>query len=135
MGLPTATVKMCGPDGMDRIASMVGTGPVDAAYKAIDSIVQVPAILADYNVSAVTEGIDAQAKTRVTIRPRQEQPMITTAQGTSFARTFTGNGADEDIVVSSARAYVNALNKFLTVHKNANQAKMTAGAKAVAGKH
>lgn len=41
MGVPTATVKMVGPDGITRLSTGMGTGPVDAAYKAIDSLVRV----------------------------------------------------------------------------------------------
>ena len=41
MGLPTATVRLKGPDGKESIGTGMGTGPVDAAYKAIDSIVKV----------------------------------------------------------------------------------------------
>lgn len=41
MGLPTATVRMRGPDGIARTATGMGTGPVDAAYKAIDALVRV----------------------------------------------------------------------------------------------
>lgn len=41
MGLPTATVRMRGPDGIARTSTGMGTGPVDAAYKAIDSLVRV----------------------------------------------------------------------------------------------
>ena len=41
MGLPTATVQMRGPDGIARNATGLGTGPVDAAYKAIDALVRV----------------------------------------------------------------------------------------------
>ena len=41
MGLPTATVRLKGPDGQESIGIGMGTGPVDAAYKAIDSIVKV----------------------------------------------------------------------------------------------
>ena len=41
MGLPTATVRMRGPDGIARTSMGMGTGPVDAAYKAIDSLVRV----------------------------------------------------------------------------------------------
>ncbi len=41
-GLPTATVQMLGPDGITHVATGLGTGPVDAAYKAIDSLVRVP---------------------------------------------------------------------------------------------
>lgn len=42
--MPTATVKMVGPDGIVRVASGIGTGPVDSAYKAIDSLVRVQVI-------------------------------------------------------------------------------------------
>jgi 2-isopropylmalate synthase len=65
MGMPTATVKLRGPDGVARVSSAVGTGPVDAAYKAVDSLVAVPAALVDYSVNSVTEGIEALATTRV----------------------------------------------------------------------
>ena len=41
MGLPTATVRMRGPDGIARTSTGMGTGPVDAAYKAVDSLVRV----------------------------------------------------------------------------------------------
>lgn len=61
MGLPTATVQMKGPDGLTRIGVGVGTGPVDAAYKAIDSLVDVDAELVDYGVNSVTEGYAAVA--------------------------------------------------------------------------
>jgi len=43
MGLPTATVQMLGPDGITHVATGLGTGPVDAAYKAIDLLIRVPA--------------------------------------------------------------------------------------------
>ncbi len=90
---------------------------MDAAYKAIDSLVRVEAMLTDYTVNSVTEGIDALATTRVTIRPTGK--MI----GASFSehatkgqvqRGFSGSGADDDIVVASARAYISALNKMIS---------------------
>lgn len=65
MGMPTATLKLRGPDGMLRVRSAVGTGPVDAAYKAVDAMVAVPAQLVDYSITSVTEGIEALAATRV----------------------------------------------------------------------
>lgn len=65
MGMPTATLKLRGPDGMLRVRSAIGTGPVDAAYKAVDSVVAVPAELTDYSITSVTEGIEALAATRV----------------------------------------------------------------------
>jgi len=113
MGMPTATIKMRGPDGMIRLQSAIGTGPVDAAYKAVDMIVCVPNQLVDYNISSVTDGIDALATTRVSIRPK-ENGTLENAQGRRAQRNFGGNGADSDIVVASVRAYVSALNKLIT---------------------
>jgi hypothetical protein len=65
MGLPTATVKLECPDGSTSVTSHVGIGPVDAAYKAVDSIVDIQATLEDYTVTSVTSGIDSVATTRV----------------------------------------------------------------------
>lgn len=116
MGMPTATVQMRGPDGIVRIGVGVGTGPVDAAYKAVDSLVRVDAELLDYTVSSVTEGINALATTRVTIRPAGKmagEGWVTDAHSRKVQRSFSGGGADEDIVVASARAYVTALNKMI----------------------
>ena len=45
LGMPTASVKMQGPDGVVRTASGMGTGPVDASYKAIDTLVNIPVSL------------------------------------------------------------------------------------------
>jgi hypothetical protein len=65
MGMPTATVKLKGPDGSVTVTSAVGVGPVDAAYKAVDSVVDVHGMLEDYAVTSVTAGIDSVATTRV----------------------------------------------------------------------
>jgi len=126
MGLPTATVRMTGPDGITRTASGIGTGPVDAAYKAIDHLVRVPAELRDYTVGGVTEGIDALAQTRVIIKPSgRSEGYVQNVRGGKTQRFYSGSGADEDIVVSSARAYVSALNKmiaYLSVQESAETA-------------
>src|SRR6185436_3330065 len=58
MGMPTATIRLKGPDGKVHIHAAMGSGPVDAAYKAIDFIVKAPNILLEFNVHAITEGID-----------------------------------------------------------------------------
>jgi len=119
MGLPTATLKMRGPDGLLRVTSAVGTGPVDAAYKAVDAVVGARARLLEYSVNAVTGGIDALATTRVQIAPAEEgggEAAGRNAQtGAPRGRAFSGSGTDEDIVCSSTRAYVSALNKMLGV--------------------
>lgn len=115
LGLPTATVRLRGPDGALHLQAVVGTGPVDAAYKAIDTIVKAPNTLLEFNIHAVTEGIDAIGE--VTVRLQAENSSIphrTSPQnGQVHARTFGGYGADTDIIVASAKAYLAALNKLL----------------------
>jgi len=111
-GIPTATVKMCGPDGLERYVAATGTGPVDAVYKAIDQIIGVSVHLEDYSMNSVTEGIEALACTRVVISPvvggpNDNSPLI------SKERKFSGSGSDTDIVIASARAYTSAINKLL----------------------
>ena len=60
-GIPTATVKMMGPDGVERFVSATGTGPVDAVYKAIDQIMGVSVILENYSMTSVNEGIEVSS--------------------------------------------------------------------------
>jgi 2-isopropylmalate synthase len=102
MGMPTATIKLRGPDGKEYIRAAIGTGPVDATYQAINQIVQAPNTLVEYRVAAITEGIDALGE--VTVRIRRDE---------NGKRTFGGHGADTDIIVASAKAYLAALNKML----------------------
>ena len=116
MGMPTATVRLRGPDGSQHIMASIGTGPVDAAYKAIDAIVQVKNQLLEFNVHAVTEGIDAIGEVTVRLQAcnGESHPSRTLPQ-TEHARprTYGGYGADTDIIVASAKAYLAALNKLL----------------------
>lgn len=115
MGMATATVRLAGPDGQERTCAALGTGPVDATYKAIDAIVQMPNELLEYSVHAVTEGIDAIGKVSVRIAAKNGSSQTRTSpqSGLSQARTFGGHGAETDIIVASARAYLTALNKLL----------------------
>lgn len=76
-----------------------GGGPVDAAFQAIEAIVQSGAQLLLYSVNAITTGTDAQGE--VTVRLQA-----------SDGRVVNGLGADTDIVVASAKAYVSALNRI-----------------------
>jgi len=73
---------------------------VDAVYNAINRVVRVPNELTEFSVQSVTRGIDALGE--VTIR-------VTSDDG----RVFTGRGAHPDIIVASAKAYTNALNRLL----------------------
>ena len=117
MGMPTATVRLRDPEGNLRIQAAVGTGPVDATYKAVNSIVGARSVLLEFNVHAVTEGIDAIGE--VTVRLMAENgdvPQRTSPQSEQRqSRTFGGYGADTDIIVAAAKAYLAALNKMLTV--------------------
>jgi 2-isopropylmalate synthase len=115
MGLPTATVRLTGPDGEQYVQAAVGTGPVDAVYKAIDAIVEVPNTLLEFAVRSVTEGIDAIGEVTVRVEAQNGRTHQRTSPQSGFAqpRTFGGHGADTDIIVASARAYLTALNKVL----------------------
>src|SRR5690606_29079341 len=83
-------------DGVERHASASGAGPVDAAFRALEEIAHSGANLQLYSVNAITEGTDSQGE--VTVRLEKD------------GRIVNGNGADTDIVIASAKAYINALN-------------------------
>jgi 2-isopropylmalate synthase len=114
MGMPTATVRLTGPDGSRHVQAAVGTGPVDAAFKAIDQIVGAPNTLLEFSVHAVTEGIDAQGEVSVRIQGKDGPPAPNPQREISQPRTYGGYGADTDIIVASVKAYLSALNKLLT---------------------
>lgn len=95
---PTATVCLRNPGGEELMDAAIGTGPVDAVYKAINRVVNVPNELIEFSVQSVTKGIDAMGE--VTIRLRHNH------------RVFSGHAANTDIIVASAQAYVNALNRL-----------------------
>ncbi|MBI2517926.1 MAG: 2-isopropylmalate synthase [Opitutae bacterium] len=99
-GLPTATVRLRGPDGRKHVHAAVGSGPVDATYKAINAVVRVPVTLLEFAINAVTEGIDALGE--VSVRVRHDD-----------ARPIHGHGSDTDIIVASAKAYLASLNTVL----------------------
>lgn len=116
-GIPTATVTMRGPDNVERYVAATGTGPVDAVYKAIDQIMGVQIALDTYSMQSVNEGIEAMAITRVTIQPKEDSALKSSsihAQSGINNRKFSGVGSDTDVIVSSARAYVSAINKLLS---------------------
>ncbi len=105
-GMPTATVCLLGPDSAEHFHAAIGTGPVDATYKAIDAIVNAPCTLLEFSIHAVTEGIDALGEVTVRLQSNEPEP-----------RTFGGHGADTDIIVASAKAYLAALNKLVVADK------------------
>lgn len=84
--------------GEEHTSEAVGSGPVDAAFKAIENVVKSGASLQLYSVNNITTGTDAQGE--VTVRLAQD------------GRIVNGQGADTDIIVASAKAYLHALNKL-----------------------
>lgn len=113
MGMPTATVRLSGPDGRTHLQAAVGTGPVDATYKAIDLIVKEPIRLLEFSVHSVTEGIDAQGEVTVRIQGQNGETTTHAQKEAEVPKTFGGYGADTDIVVASAKAYLAAMNKMV----------------------
>ncbi|MFC1912728.1 2-isopropylmalate synthase [Chloroflexota bacterium] len=102
-GIPTAAVRLIAPDGRVLEDAALGTGPVDAVYKAINRLVEVPNTLTEFSVNSITEGIDAIGEVLIRIE--------------SKGIGYTGRGADTDIIVASAKAYINALNRLLAAQK------------------
>ncbi|MHA1598112.1 MAG: 2-isopropylmalate synthase [Alphaproteobacteria bacterium] len=86
-------------DGAVKSCKSTGDGPVDAAFNAVKELFPHSARLQLYQVHAVTEGTDAQAK--VTVRLEEN------------GKTVNGQSADTDTMVASVNAYINALNKLL----------------------
>ncbi|WP_208351566.1 2-isopropylmalate synthase [Pseudaestuariivita rosea] len=86
-------------DGTEHQVTATGDGPVDATFNAVKELFPHTARLQLYQVHAVTEGTDAQA----TVSVRMEEA----------GKIVTGQSADTDTVVASARAYINALNRLL----------------------
>ena len=104
---------MRGPDGVVHTHVAIGTGPVDATYKAIDQIVNVPCTLLEFNVHAITEGIDALGEVTVRVQSETGATTMDAQSEVEYSRVYGGHGADSDIIVASAKAYINALNKLI----------------------
>jgi len=101
----TATVSMTKNDKQfERVA--IGTGPIDASFKAINKIIGHQLELDDYQISAVSEGEDAQGDARVVLRNEK-------------GRTYLGRGLSTDIIEASISAYINAINKMYYQEKEA----------------
>ena len=100
-GIPTATITVTGPDGTSKTDAATGTGPVDAVYQAINRVINVDNELTEFSVKSVTEGIDAVGEVVIRIVSDESE--------------YVGRGADTDIIVASAKAYMNALNRLLSI--------------------
>ena len=116
--IPTAVVRLRNAQGgFVRTEAGFGTGPVDAIYQSINHIVDVPNKLVEFSIQAIDEGLDAVAD--VTLRIEAPEPVGAgeSAQGGAGRRIFSGRGVDTDIVVASARAYIQSLNKLLAARE------------------
>ncbi|MFH1537808.1 MAG: 2-isopropylmalate synthase [bacterium] len=95
----TAMIELMKDDRLIE-ESAIGVGPVDAVYQCIKKITKVPNKLVDFSVKSVTGGIDAIGEVTVKVEDKN-------------GKVYTGRGASLDIVESSARAYINAINKLI----------------------
>ncbi|WP_373754437.1 2-isopropylmalate synthase [Neisseria weixii] len=95
--LPTAEIVFS-VNGSEHRATANGSGPVDAIFKAIESVAQSQATLQIYSVNAVTQGTESQGETSVRLQRGD--------------RVVNGQGADTDVLVATAKAYLSALSKL-----------------------
>lgn len=107
---PHASVTL-NVDGLEHTVAAKGSGPVDATFKAIETLINSNSNLLVYSVSNVTDGTDAQGE--VSVRLEKDGQIV------------NGQGADTDIVIASAKAYLNALNKILKSTERQHPQKVT----------
>ncbi len=114
--IPTATVRLvkvgkkksAKPETMEDAG--IGDGPVDAALKAIDRLTKTHGVLKDYNLRAVSQGKDALGEVMVKV-------------DFGDGDLITGKGASTDVIVASARAYLNAVNRYMSSESRKSKAK------------
>lgn len=97
--VPNACVVLS-VNGREKTGQSEGDGPVDAIFKAIESVINSSSELLLYSVTSITGGTDSQGE--VTVRIERD------------GRVVNGRGADTDIVAASAKAYLNAVNRAIT---------------------
>lgn len=99
--VPTATLKLLAPDGTVMSGSATGDGPVDAVCAALNDLTRLGCRLLEFNISAITGGIDAMGEASLKVGYK--------------GRIVTGRGTSTDIIVASAKAYLQAINKFVSM--------------------
>ena len=99
--VPTATVRLQKKDGGLSEGAASGDGPVDAAYKAIDKITKIPVKVISYELRAVTGGRKALGEVVVQVKYKTKQVI--------------GRGVSTDVIEASAKAYLNAINKVVSI--------------------
>jgi len=104
---PTATVAIMA-DNEERATAQIGTGPIDAAFRAVSVLTDTRSRLLKFQVRSITGGTDALGE--VTVRLEEDGLIV------------TGQGADPDIITASVRAYLNALNRLERMKVNPSKA-------------
>jgi 2-isopropylmalate synthase len=104
-GVPSAVVKIKKEDGTDVIEASIGDGVIDAIFKTIDRATGVEGLLKDYKVEAVSEGKKALARVVCKVAFNKDEPAV------------IGHGLSIDTMIASAKAYIGALNSYLSMKK------------------
>ncbi len=102
-GVPSAAVTIKTPDGKEITDAGIGDGTIDAIFKTIDRITKQHGKLMDYKVKSVSKGKDALANVTVQVAFGENEPAL------------IGHGLSVDTMLASARAYIGALNSYLTM--------------------
>jgi 2-isopropylmalate synthase len=102
--IATATIKMTNKDGKTVVDAATGDGPIDAICVAVNRIAGIDPSLTGFAVQNVTEGIDAQGTVFIRIKD-------------SDGNLYSGQAADTNVIVASANAYINAVNRMLIVQE------------------
>jgi len=113
--IPTSTIMMSDKTGTQITDASTGDGAVDAAMKTIERIAGIPGKLKSYHIKALTAGKDAQGD------------VILTAEFEESGFDVRGRGSDTDVVIASAKAYLDALNKYITRKESRNIQKSEEG--------
>ena len=106
--IPTATVKLRGPDHRELVAAAQGDGPVDAVCRAINECVGDVGELIEFSVDAAAEGINAVGSVSIRMRERSRAP-----DDSEPTHTASGFGVHTDIIVATAEAYLAAVNGLI----------------------
>ncbi len=116
--IPTAVVRLRNVETGEVVTDAgFGTGPVDAVYAGINRLVGAPNKLVEFVIQAIDQGMDAVGDVTIRIESEELVGTIERAQGGRGQRIFSGRGIDTDIVVASAKAYMQALNKLLAARE------------------
>ncbi len=102
-GVPSAAVTIALPDGSEVTDAGIGDGTIDAVFKTIDRITDTHGVLMDYKVKSVSQGKNALASVTVQVAFNQDEPAV------------IGHGLSIDTMLASAKAYLGALNSYLSM--------------------